>query len=56
MTGQIIALGGGGFSMEPDNLALHFDGTKLVNVVVSRPGALAYHVTLANGQVTDLVH
>jgi len=36
-----------------NSAALHFDGTKLVNVVVSRPGALAYHVTLANGQVTE---
>jgi dipeptidase E len=38
-----------------NSAALHFDGPKLVNVVVSRPGALAYHVTLANGQVTETV-
>jgi dipeptidase E len=35
--------------------AVHFEGIKLANVVVSRPDALAYHVTLANGQVTETV-
>ena len=38
-----------------NSAALHFEGTKLANVVVSRPDAFAYHVTLANGQVTETV-
>jgi dipeptidase E len=37
-----------------DNFAaLHFEGTELVNVVISRPGAGAYRVELVKGQVTE---
>ena len=38
-----------------NSAALHFEGTKLVNVVTSRPGASAYHVALVNGQVVETV-
>jgi dipeptidase E len=36
-----------------NSAALHFEGTKLVNVVVSRPSASAYHVALVNGRVVE---
>jgi dipeptidase E len=36
-----------------NSAALHFEGTKLVNVVVSRPNASAYHVALVNGRVVE---
>jgi dipeptidase E len=38
-----------------NSAALHFDGTRLVNVVTSRPGAAAYRVELANGEVVETV-
>jgi len=38
-----------------NSAALHFEGTRLVNVVASRPGAYAYHVALANGEVIEIV-
>jgi hypothetical protein len=34
-----------------NSAALHFEGTKLVNVVVSRQEGRAYHVALVNGRV-----
>jgi peptidase E len=36
-----------------NSAALHFEGTKLVNVVASRAGAYAYHVALVSGQVVE---
>ena len=38
-----------------NSAALHFDGTKLVNVVVSRPNASAYRVALAQGEIVETV-
>ena len=38
-----------------NSAALHFEGTTLVNVVTSRPGAYAYHVALVNGEVIETV-
>jgi len=38
-----------------NSAALHFEGTKLVNVVVSRPDARAYHVALLDGRVVEAV-
>ncbi|MBV8215972.1 MAG: peptidase E [Verrucomicrobia bacterium] len=36
-----------------NSAALHFEGERLINVVMSRPGACAYLVTLVNGQVVE---
>jgi dipeptidase E len=36
-----------------NSAALHFEGTKLVSLVVSRPTASAYQVTLNNGRVIE---
>ena len=36
-----------------NSAALHFEGTKLVNVVVSQPNAFAYHLALVNGRVVE---
>jgi dipeptidase E len=36
-----------------NSAALHFEGTKLVNVVVSRLNASAYHVDFVNGRVVE---
>jgi dipeptidase E len=36
-----------------NSAALHFEGIRLVNVVVSRPDAHAYHVELTHGQVAE---
>lgn len=43
-----------GFGID-NSAALHFQGTKLVNVVTSRPAARAYHVALTKGQVVETV-
>jgi dipeptidase E len=48
--GDVIA----GYGID-NSAALHFEGTKLVNVVASRPGAYAYHVALVNGEVIETV-
>jgi peptidase E len=45
---------GAGYGID-NSVALHFEGTKLVNVVASRPDAYAYHVVLTNGQVAETV-
>jgi len=53
---RCLAAGNVGAGYGVDNCAaLHFEGTQLVNVVASRPGARAYHVALVNGQVTETV-
>jgi dipeptidase E len=36
-----------------NSVALHFEGTELVNVVCSGPEVCAYHVTLATGHVAE---
>jgi len=38
-----------------NSAALHFEGTKLVKIVASRPDAYAYHVALTNGQIGETV-
>jgi hypothetical protein len=38
-----------------NSAALHFEGTKLINLVTSRPGVYAYHVALVNGRVVETV-
>jgi hypothetical protein len=55
-TARCLAAGevSAGFGID-NSAALHFQGTKLVNVVTSRPDARAYHVALTNGQVVETV-
>jgi dipeptidase E len=45
---------GAGYGID-NSAALHFEGTKLVNVVASRPDACAHHVAQTNGQVAETV-
>ena len=41
-----------GFGID-NSAALHFEGTQLVKVVASKPGAFVYRVTLVNGEVVE---
>ena len=50
LSGEVSA----GYGID-NSAALHFEGTKLVNVVVSRPDACACHVALTKGQVVETV-
>jgi hypothetical protein len=55
---RIVALGGGGFSMEPDNPLLDdhilaLSGAVRPRVVASRPGVRAHRVTLEGGEVRE---
>ncbi|MBV9877920.1 MAG: peptidase E [Verrucomicrobia bacterium] len=53
---RCLASGGVSAGYGIDNsAALHFEGSKLVAVVTSRPDAYAYHVVLTNGQVAETV-
>jgi hypothetical protein len=45
--GHIVAMGGGGFSMEPDT------GSALTEAVGSRPTASAYRVERRDGRVME---
>ena len=38
-----------------NSVALHFEGTKLLNVINSRPGVFAYQVELLQGQVVETI-
>ncbi|HTD17778.1 MAG TPA: peptidase E [Chthoniobacterales bacterium] len=50
LSGEVSA----GYGID-DSAALHFEGTKLVNVVVSRPESCAYYVALTDGKVVETV-
>jgi len=54
---QIVAFGGGGFSMEAGNPLLDdyvlFRGIRLTEVVASRPGARAFRVHAVDGEAVE---
>ena len=60
MKKQILAIGGGGFTMKPgiacdDAVAAHYIDGKLRYFVSSLPNAKAYKIKAVNGNINELI-